>query len=190
MEILFIIGTIAVIAIVLKKKNKSNEKVEPVWNEPSSEKEPSIIIDKTIKKQFNYKKAKSLLTPAEVSFNHALQIAINDRFNIHSKVRLADVLEVDNHGSKSEWQKAFNQIKAKHLDFVLTDIKTSEILCAIELDDKSHKRKDRKERDEFLNDAMVSADIPLIRFDAKSSYDTVSIENAVSEKLGCLESAV
>ncbi|MEN7973211.1 MAG: DUF2726 domain-containing protein, partial [Verrucomicrobiota bacterium] len=40
---------------------------------------------------------------------------------------------------------------------------TLAIVAAIELDDKSHQRKDRIKRDQFLNQVMESAGVPLIR---------------------------
>ena len=56
----------------------------------------------------------------------------------------------------------FNKIKAKHTDFVFCDPDTLEILAGLELDDPSHERPERMERDEFVDNAYAAAGIPLI----------------------------
>jgi hypothetical protein len=53
----------------------------------------------------------------------------------------------------------------------LCDWKTTEILLAVELDDRSHQLAHRRRRDTFLNDALSAAGIPLVRFQAASRYD-------------------
>ncbi len=76
------------------------------------------------------------------------------------KLRLADVLAV---APKTEnYMSYFNKIKAKHTDFVLYDPETLEVLCGVELDDPSHEREDRKERDLFVDRAYMAAGIPLV----------------------------
>jgi hypothetical protein len=41
------------------------------------------------------------------------------RFQIFSKVRIADLIEPREGLSRSQWQSAFNRIACKHADFVL-----------------------------------------------------------------------
>jgi hypothetical protein len=89
-----------------------------------------------------------------------------DKYNLEiwAKVRLADIIEVDKRqvGNK-EYMKYFNQIQSKHLDFVLSNKQTLQLVSAVELDDKTHEYKDRVERDIFLNNALQIAGVPLIR---------------------------
>ena len=58
-------------------------------------------------------------------------------------------------------QKYFNWISQKHVDFVLCDRETMQILCAVELDDSSHERADRRQRDAFMDKAFRKAKLPL-----------------------------
>lgn len=140
--------------------------------------------EKTINEpEYPFFKNSSLLTPAELSFKHTLKIAVSDKYEINSKVRLADLISVHKSQSKSQRQKSFNQIKAKHIDFVLVDTKTSEILCAIELDDSTHTKADRKSRDSFLDAALKSAKLPLFRFSTKQAYQSKEIWDAISSVL-------
>jgi hypothetical protein len=80
------------------------------------------------------------------------------------------VLEPAKGLSRSNWQTSFNKIAMKHFDFVICNNDDLSIICAIELDDKSHHRRHRIERDVFVNSACESAKFPLVRFDVKSSY--------------------
>ena len=63
---------------------------------------------------------------------------------------------------EKDYMAYFNKIKAKHTDFVLCDPDTLEILCGVELDDPSHDRPERIERDEFVDHVYEAAGIPLI----------------------------
>tara|TARA_R110002124_G_scaffold176093_4_gene344079 strand:+ start:416 stop:1099 length:684 start_codon:yes stop_codon:yes gene_type:complete len=129
---------------------------------------------------YPYFKNTALLTPAEISFRHSLKIVVGDSYDINSKVRLADLISVHKGLPKSEWSRSFNQIKAKHVDFILVDKTTTEILCGIELDDSSHNNPKRQNRDSFLDAAMKSAKLPLLRFKAEQTYNSKEIEEAIN----------
>ena len=45
----------------------------------------------------------------------------------------------------------FHKIMSKHVDFVIYDGDMMHLKVIIELDDSSHDREDRKERDEFVD---------------------------------------
>lgn len=126
-----------------------------------------------------YFKNSNLLTPAELSFFHVLKIAISNQYDISMKVRLADVISVHKATNKTEWFKAFNRIQSKHIDFVLSDKQTSEILCAIELDDQSHARTSRIKRDAFLEKVLSVAELPLLRFDVTQAYQSDHISQKI-----------
>ncbi len=114
----------------------------------------------------------SLLSAAEKCFFEALFVAINGQYWIFPKVRLADIVKVGNSQDRSTWQTAFNQISRKHVDFVLCTPGDYKIIALIELDDASHNRSDRRERDERVDDIAKDANLPIIHFRAAASYDT------------------
>lgn len=126
-----------------------------------------------------YRKAPALLTAAERSFFGALEQAANGKLRIMVKVRLADVIRPEKGLARRAYTGAFNRISRKHLDFVLCDPGTLAIRAAVELDDGSHQRAARKERDQFLESAMKSAGIPLHRFSVQRGYEIESIRNAL-----------
>jgi hypothetical protein len=126
--------------------------------------------------QLPYYKITNLLTPAELSFYHVLKIAISEQYDISIKVRLADLVSVQKGMDRVSWGKAFNKIKAKHIDFVLCDKSTSEILCAIELDDPSHQQEKRQQRDQFIEKALSVAKLPFARFYVTRTYQSEEIK--------------
>ena len=129
----------------------------------------ALIFARRSEPELPYVSRETLLTKGEAAFYHALRRALGDRYGISMKVRLCDVLTC----SQEAWRQGYgNRIQSKHLDFVLTDHDSTQILAAIELDDRSHGRKRRKERDEFLDAAMSAARIPLIRVPAARRYDS------------------
>lgn len=79
-------------------------------------------------------------------------------------MRLADIIEVDRRKIlKQDYMKYFGKIKSKHIDFVLTHKYTMQMVAAIELDDITHEKQERIERDTFVNNALTTAGIDFIR---------------------------
>ena len=119
-----------------------------------------------------YYKNKYFLTDAEKNFFFALK-PIADRHNllIFSKVRLIDLFFVPHYNRSSR-----ARIIQKHVDFVLCEPRNINPVCAIELDDSSHKWQSRIERDDFINQVFNSAGLPLIRIKNAYSYNPRDIE--------------
>ena len=122
--------------------------------------------------KYRYKPANSgrLLTVAESKFYEVLKQAVGDVYDIQYKVRVADVLEPYVQQSNPEWQGMFNKIKAKDFDFVLCDPTTHEVKVIVELNDRSHQKAERMERDRFLSDACRQAGVKLVFVEVKTDY--------------------
>ena len=71
----------------------------------------------------------------------------------------------------------FNKIKSKHIDFVICDNSTLKPLICLELDDSSHNRKDRIERDQFIDDVFNSIGYEIIHIPCRSKYDKKEIKS-------------
>ncbi|OGV57576.1 MAG: hypothetical protein A2X45_11275 [Lentisphaerae bacterium GWF2_50_93] len=124
---------------------------------------------------------RNLFSPAELSFFKVLEQALDGKYKIFTKIRLADIIKVGGELEKSERQTAFNKIQSKHVDFVLCDPGDLSVQCVIELDDKSHEAADRIARDEFVDSALESAGIPIARFAARRQYAAEDIVKGVEE---------
>jgi very-short-patch-repair endonuclease len=127
--------------------------------------------------EFKYKLKTSLCYPAERSLLGVLDQILSDKYRVLLKVRVADLLEIQKGASKSLRQSAFNRISCKHVDFVVCDKNDLSILGIIELDDQSHKSARRQKRDSFLDSALNSAGIPIVRIRAQNTYSVVDIRN-------------
>ena len=92
-------------------------------------------------------------------------------------VRIADLIKVQKGTAK--YRSWLNKILSKHVDFVLCNPLTLEVVCAIELDDVSHQRPERKERDKFVNHAFESAGLPLLRIPVEKSYRASEVRELI-----------
>jgi len=119
---------------------------------------------------FSFEKRESLFTPAERSFLGVLDQVLDKRYRVFGKVRLDDLLKPAKGIPQSSLTTALNKIRQKHVDFVVCSATNLAVIGVIELDDKSHGRKDRVERDRFVDQACASASIPLVRFEAQKGY--------------------
>lgn len=122
-----------------------------------------------------YERINTLFSPAERSFLDVLAQAVEGRGVVFGKVRVADVLRPAAGLSRSRWQTAFNRISAKHFDYVVCSPDTLEVTFVVELDDKSHSKSKRVDRDRFLESVCSSAQLPLYRFKAAVSYNIVDV---------------
>jgi hypothetical protein len=121
-----------------------------------------------------------LLSRGESVFYHALRRALPGQLMICPKVRLSDVINC----SADAWKAGFGgKISQKHLDFVLADIDTTAIALVIELDDRSHQRTDRAQRDMFVDRALAAAGVPMLRVVAAASYDVKALRAQLLERV-------
>lgn len=101
---------------------------------------------------------KPLLTATEAKFHSCLQTLTQGRCRIQIKPRLADVFD----HAKGD-SAGFSRISQKHVDFLICRNDDWTPMLAIELDDDSHLRKERQERDMFVNALFASTGVPLLR---------------------------
>ena len=109
----------------------------------------------------------SILSRDEASFYEALRQVVGSKFDIFSKVRLADIFAT---GDGKQYFQALNRVTQKHVDYLLCDPETFEPVMGIELDDDSHEQEDRKKRDDFVNDLFKSTGLKLLRVPSARKY--------------------
>lgn len=117
----------------------------------------------------------SLMTPPERAFLHALDRAADGIGRVMGKPRVADVLTVAG-GSAQGRHKRLRRMFGMHFDYVICDAKSLAPLVAVELDDKSHNRRDRRKRDAYLAAVCRRAGLPLMRVPVSNRYDTQKLE--------------
>ena len=104
-----------------------------------------------------------ILTDREFEFYERLRpVAEEFGLQIFTKIRLADLIVPKPKAENPFWMECFNKIRSKHIDFALAD-ENAAIVMLIELDDSTHDRPDRVERDDFVNAVLENTGYILIR---------------------------
>jgi hypothetical protein len=122
----------------------------------------------------------NFLTELEVAFDEVLLRSLPHReLRVHRQVRLADILQViPGSARRQHW---FNRISAKSIDFLICLHQRP--LAVIELDDATHRRKDRQDRDAFLDAVCDAAQLPILHVAAAATYDESRIREFVIQCL-------
>lgn len=126
---------------------------------------------------YPYVSRDSLLRPGERAFLPALRQACGERSLIFAQVQLSKLIYP--RAGIPKWQTYQNKIDRKSVDFVLCDPSTLRVQLVIELDDRTHTREDRKERDDFVNRALAAAGLKLLRIAAAASYRPGELEQQI-----------
>jgi len=135
-------------------------------NPPVKARKQAVLVD--------HKKKTYLTTENERKLYFALQKALTSQYMIHCQVPLIALVEPPYQYRTKSW--------AKRLDFVITDT-ASKIIAVIELDDASHNRKDRVERDNYVNYALKGHH-PLIRLPTEKFYAPEKIAELLATQAG------
>lgn len=117
-----------------------------------------------------YVASKTLFSAAEQKFLAHLEQAVGSQFRVFGKVRIADVAHVKPGLSRSMHQAALNRIASKHFDFVVCRPHDLAVVCAVELNDRTHGSKRAKQRDAFVAEVCQTIGLPLWTVAAAAHY--------------------
>jgi len=170
---LVIIAVIAVVIIEIvkeltrKPKKKGKTPTPPIIRVRADDIQPNPV----------YKSKPTILTPTEQKFFRVLEKLKSPTTAIGVQVRVADIITpID-----TQDRPSFTRIMSKHIDFVLFNRETFKIIAAIELNDSSHQREKRQERDQFLARSFEDAGVPLIWIPAQSNYDKDQLQQEITK---------
>jgi hypothetical protein len=129
-----------------------------------------------------YEPIPALLTAAERDFFAVLRDATPAGFAVYPQVRLAGLVQVKPAArrDKSHWWR----IQAKCVDFVLLDAATFAPRLVVELDDSSHLRADRRERDAFVDEVLAAVGIPILHVRWQRRYDVQVLGTQIATCVG------
>lgn len=105
------------------------------------------------------------MSKTESDFFIKLERVVSERYYVFPQVHLSAIL--DHRVKGQEWKYAFSHINGKSVDYVLCSRATLEPTYAIELDDYTHDKLDRRERDTEVERIFEAAHLPLVRFKNK-----------------------
>lgn len=172
MILLFII--LILILINVNKKKKTEDFKNPLPPTPKAidiKKENNIDYSKYYTKNY-------IMTTTELNFYRSLKV-ITDKLelSIFPQVDLERIIKVYNNDFGYR-----NRIKSRSIDYTIVNNKNCKIVCCIELDDYYHNKKERIERDIFINNLFKNVGIKLIHIKV-GYYNLEQIEKNIKEAL-------
>ncbi|EKP95261.1 Protein of unknown function (DUF2726) [Thermaerobacter subterraneus DSM 13965] len=141
--------------------------------------------ERTPARKLPFQRVASLLTPAEKQFVQVLDQVAGGRYRVLSKVRFADLFTIQ--ASGKDWWQAFGRISNKHIDFVLADPTSWAPLLAIELDDSSHSRPQRRQRDELVDQICRAGGLPLLRIPVRKRLSPEEVGAEIARQISSSE---
>jgi len=133
------------------------------------------------KPKYNYKRRNWFLTKAEHEFFNVLVQVAGQDYVIFAQVHLPTLLDEKVVGQN--WKAAFRHVSQKSVDFVLCDKAYLSPKLAIELDDRSHERADRKDRDVEVERILKVAGMPLLRIQNHGAFNPQELSQKIRATL-------
>lgn len=163
----YLLLVIIIIVLLLEKYiEKKNIETEAVEND----------VENNAQLPTSYSKKDYLLTQNELKFYRLLkQITDELDLNLFCQVAMYELINC-------KTLKDFNRIKSKSIDFVITE-KNCKIRCCIELDDTTHYRKNRVQRDEFVNKIFEQTGTKLLRIKVQNFYNLEELEKLIKDSI-------
>ena len=131
----------------------------------------------------DYESRGVLLTPTERSFLGVLEQALDSRYRVFSKVRLGDLIKPSKGLDAGRRTTLQNKINQNHVDFVICTANELALVGLVKLDDPSHGHEDRAGRDEFIDQALATTGISILRFSAQNEYSVQDVRTRLSEMM-------
>jgi predicted RNA-binding Zn-ribbon protein involved in translation (DUF1610 family) len=127
-----------------------------------------------------YRLRDDFLSPAELSFYRVLSTAVAGEATVLTKVNLGDVFFVARPNENAGFR---NRIARKHVDFLVCDGASMRPLIGVELDDRSHQRSNRQDRDRFVDQVFEVAGLPLLHVPVRSAYGVAELAASLEPHL-------
>ncbi len=133
------------------------------------------------KSQYRYYAKSYVMTSRENDCFKILNEIFSSKWFVVPQVHLSALLDYRVKGQN--WNAAFRHINGKSVDFVLIGKESYKVVCAIELDDSTHSKPDRKERDIEIERMFKGARIPLARISKFESMTKSEIAKVVTDAI-------
>lgn len=168
LKIAFITIPILIYIIIKKEKNNIknlNENKYKEWKVEYTDikKQSQLNNYQPIHQYLPYRLVTPILTQREKKAYFIINsYCIKNNLALFSKIRLADFITPKNTIHNKDFYFWFNKISAKHVDFLIVQQGSFIPLLAIEVDDPTHYRADRQERDILVDNIYFSVGLPII----------------------------
>lgn len=126
------------------------------------------------KRQYKYG-ARSIMTRTELDFFHRLSTAV-PYVHVFPQVAMSALIEPEE--DKKQWRGAFAAISQKRVDYAVFS-RSMELVCVVELDDRTHDAVADAERDRMLS----TAGIVTVRWDCRREPSEEEIRTVLTSHL-------
>lgn len=133
--------------------------------------------------EFPFHKRSHLCDPNERRFLGALVMAVGNEYLIMTKVRIADLMVLSKQLDEKGKKNAYDKVSREHVDFVLCRKHNTEVVCAIDLIDRTSLNMERARRAKFLDELFKNAGLPFVRFGHKEKYRPMELKTAIELEL-------
>lgn len=99
---------------------------------------------------------------------------------VHAQVSMGALMNPAKGLSKSDWWTTFNKFSSKRVDFVVEDPASGQIIVLIELDDRSHSRRNDQDRDALTRRAGYTT----VRLPAGERHTLTTVSARIDSALG------
>ena len=131
------------------------------------------------KSQYKYYAKSYVMTSRENECFKILNEIFSSKWFVVPQVHLSALLDYRVKGQN--WNAAFRHINGKSVDFVLIGKESYKVICAIELDDSTHNKPERKERDVEIERIFNQARIPLARISKFESMTKPDLAKVITD---------
>lgn len=183
------VGLLGVVFLIGKRKaNKAQERrVEQdaeraeyarKTREEKEDRAEKVYRDEVEGEGLVYKRAKYLTDREKAFYPHLKAVADKLGYTVSMKPRLGDLVTGADNPYTTRGNKELFKVQRKHVDFALFDPETQEVKLIIELDDTTHDRQDRVNRDVFVDNVLRSTGYKILHV-----YDEKNLEKAILDEL-------
>lgn len=191
---------IKIVQTIKRNKSTNNVRYDAQIFHDITNKQPEITSNSSVilsssnneymenKENIDYKKyyrpKRYVITKNELNFYTVLlEVAKELDLMVFSQVSLYNILETKSDLDYKTKTIFFNKIASKSIDFVLVDKKDCRIKLCIELDDSTHKKEKRIERDKFINKLFKDLEIDLLRYPIYNDYYKYTLKKRIQENI-------
>ena len=111
-----------------------------------------------------YRLKQTMMTNHERLLFTNLRNVLGWKYDIYPQVNLDKIFGVERQRAYKYYLGWLRRINQKSVDFLVVEKQTQSPIFAIELDDSTHEREDRIERDIFVQEIFKRTNFPLVRF--------------------------
>ncbi len=134
-----------------------------------------VFIFFLVKKKLGTQTIDQSLSHKEKMFTSVLEKAVGGQYTIYCKVPMLDVFEAASVKSERAKRKALRPLLGRQFDYIVCDVNTKKIVCAVELDDHHYENKKHQKNDLLVEDICLDTKLPLLRVAPQNGYNLVEI---------------